>query len=84
VLLLDLLDRRAECGCPGAGLTRVFDGSAGRGQTWLSKSAGQWPGEDDCTRLGFYVNGDPDFPDLNRLLTDCVWDADAQRWERKQ
>jgi hypothetical protein len=51
-----------------------------RGEVWT----GQWPGEDDCTRLGFYVNGDPDFPDLNRLFTDCVWDADAQRWERKQ
>ena len=45
---------------------------------------GKWPGEDDCERLGFFVNGDPDFPDLNWLFTDCVWDADAQRWERKQ
>jgi hypothetical protein len=26
-------------------------------------------------RLNFFVNGDPDFPDLNRLFTDCVWDA---------
>jgi hypothetical protein len=41
-------------------------------------------GEEDCERLNFLVNGDPDFPDLNRLFTDCVWDADAQRWERKQ
>jgi hypothetical protein len=31
-------------------------------------------------RLGFFVNGDPDFPDLNRLFTD----ADGGRWERKQ
>jgi hypothetical protein len=23
---------------------------------------GKWPGEEDCERLGFYVNGDPDFP----------------------
>jgi hypothetical protein len=45
---------------------------------------GKWPGEDDCERLGFFVNGDPDFPDLNRLFIDCVWDADTQRWERKQ
>jgi predicted DNA-binding ribbon-helix-helix protein len=29
-------------------------------------------------------NVNPDFPDLNRLFTDCVWDADAGRWERKQ
>jgi hypothetical protein len=34
--------------------------------------------------LGFFVNGDPDLPDLNRLFTDCVWDADAQRWERTE
>jgi hypothetical protein len=45
---------------------------------------GRWPGEADCARLGFYVNSDPDFPDLNRLFTDCVWDADARRWEWKQ
>jgi hypothetical protein len=45
---------------------------------------GRWPGEEDCERLNFFVNGDPDFPDLNRLFTDCVWDADAQRWERRQ
>ena len=43
---------------------------------------GEWPGEDDCERLGFYSNGDPDF--LNRLFTECVWDADTQRWERRQ
>jgi hypothetical protein len=41
-------------------------------------------GRDDCERLDFFVNGDPDFPDMNRLFTDCVWDADTQRWERKQ
>ena len=41
-------------------------------QVWT----GKWPGEDDCERLDFFVNGDPDFPDLNRLFTDCVWDAD--------
>jgi hypothetical protein len=41
-------------------------------------------GEEDCERLGFYSNRDPDFPDLNRLFTDCVWDADTGRWEPKQ
>ena len=45
---------------------------------------GKWPGEDDCERLDFFVNGDPDFPDLNRLFTDCVWDADTGRWERRR
>src|SRR5215469_5437803 len=45
---------------------------------------GKWPGEADCGRLGFFVNDDPAFPDLNRLFTECVWDADTGRWERKQ
>jgi hypothetical protein len=45
---------------------------------------GKWPGEDDCERLDFFVNGNPELPDLNRLFTDCVWDAETQRWERKQ
>ena len=45
---------------------------------------GKWPGEDDRERLDFFVNGDPDFPDLNRLFSDCVWDADTGRWERRQ
>ncbi len=34
-------------------------------------------------RLGFYVNNDPDLPDLNRLFTECAWDADTGRGERK-
>ena len=57
-----------------------FDANDARRQAWN----GKWPGEEDCERLGFFVNGDADFPDLNRLFTDCVWDADTQRWERKQ
>jgi hypothetical protein len=44
----------------------------------------QRPGADDCARLSFHVNGDPDFTDLSHLFTDCVWDAGARRWERKQ
>jgi hypothetical protein len=56
------------------------DPNDARRQVWN----GKWPGEEDCERLGFCSNGDPDFPDLNRLFTDCVWDADAQHWERKQ
>jgi hypothetical protein len=57
-----------------------FDANDARRQVWN----GKWPGEDDCERLGFFVNGSLDFPDLNRLFTDCVWDADTGRWERKQ
>ena len=57
-----------------------FDPNDPRREVWN----GEWPGEEDCERLDFFVNGDPDFPDLNRLFTDCVWDAEAQRWERKQ
>jgi hypothetical protein len=42
-----------------------------RRQVWTGKR----PGEEDCERLDFFVNGDPDFPDQNRLFAD---------WERKQ
>jgi hypothetical protein len=36
-------------------------------------------------KRALYVNGElADFPDLNRLSTDSVWDADTGRWERKQ
>jgi hypothetical protein len=57
-----------------------FDPNDARRQAWN----GKWPGEDDCERLGLYRNGDADLPDLNRLFTDCVWDADTGGWERKQ
>jgi hypothetical protein len=57
-----------------------FDANDARRQVWN----GKWPDEDDCERLGFFVNGSPDFPDLHRLFTDYVWDADTGRWERKQ
>jgi hypothetical protein len=40
-----------------------FDANDARRQAWN----GKWPGEDDCERLGFFVNGDADFPDLNRF-----------------
>jgi hypothetical protein len=49
-----------------------FDPNDARRQTWN----GKWPGDDDCERLGVYA--------LNRLFTDCVWDANAQRWKRRQ
>jgi hypothetical protein len=33
-----------------------------RRQAW----DGRWPGEADCERLGFFVNGDRSLPDINR------------------
>ena len=51
------------------------DPNDARRQAWN----GKWPGEDDCQRLDFFVNGDPDFPDLNCLFTDC---NSAKRWVR--
>ena len=59
---------RARCACQS-------DPNDARRQAWN----GKWPGEDDCQRLDFFVNGDPDFPDLNRLFTDC---NSAKRWVR--
>ena len=51
-----------------------FDPNDARRQAWN----GKWPGEDDCERLDFFVNGDADFPDLNRLFTDCVWEPTGE------
>jgi hypothetical protein len=73
------IERCPHCGWAALGCAH-FHADDPRREVWT----GKWPGEADCQRLGFYVNGDPDFPDLNRLFTDCVWDADTQRWERKQ
>jgi hypothetical protein len=73
------IGRCYHCGWQALGCLH-FDPDDARRQAWN----GKWPGEEDCERSGFFVNGDPDFPDLNRLFTDCVWDADVQRRERKQ
>jgi hypothetical protein len=56
-----------HCGWQALGCLH-FDPDDARRQAWN----GKWPGEDDCERLDFFVNGDADFPDLNRLFTDCV------------
>jgi hypothetical protein len=56
-----------KCGWQALGCLH-FDPNDARRQAWN----GRWPGEDDCERLDFFVNGNPDFPDLNRLFTDCV------------
>jgi hypothetical protein len=73
------IERCPHCGWSALGCAH-FHADDPRREVWN----GKWPGEDDCERLNFFVNGDADFPDLNRLFTDCVWDADAQRWERRQ
>lgn len=58
---------------------------------------GTWPGVEDCRRLGFWCTDprtppmrpcSPDTPgaseDLNRLVKDCYWDAEVQRWELRK
>jgi hypothetical protein len=54
-----------------------FDPNGPRREPWT----GKWPGEADCERLGFFVNGDRSLPDINRLFVECVWNPDLQRWE---
>lgn len=59
---------------------------------------GQWPGEADAIRLGwwsyFVPNGDPSWvrcgpdhpeatPDLNRLAIDGTWNRELLRWEAR-
>jgi hypothetical protein len=73
------IERRLHCGWQALGCAHFHDDNPRRG-VWT----GQRPSEQDCERLGFFANGNPDFPDLNRLFSDCVWDSDAQRWERKR
>jgi predicted RNA-binding Zn-ribbon protein involved in translation (DUF1610 family) len=54
-------ERCPHCGWQALGCAH-FDPNDARRQAWN----GKWPGEDDCERLGFFVNGDPDFPDSRR------------------
>jgi hypothetical protein len=63
------IERCYHCGWQALGCLH-FDPSDARREVWT----GKWPGEEDCARLDFFVNGDADFPDLNRLFTDCVWE----------
>jgi hypothetical protein len=58
------IERCPHCGWQALGSFH-FDPNDARREVWN----GKWPGEEDCERLGFYSNGDPDFPDLNRLFT---------------
>lgn len=41
---------------------------------------GYWPGDLDCERLG--LKDSDGGPALNRLVRECQWNADKQRWER--
>jgi ribosomal protein L37AE/L43A len=59
------IERCPHCGWSALGCSH-FDPNDQRREAWN----GKWPGEEDCERLSFFVNGDPDFPDLNRLFTD--------------
>jgi hypothetical protein len=59
-------------GCVG------FDPNDPRREPWT----GKWPGEADCERLGFFINGDRSLPDLNRLFAECRWNPEQQWWER--
>jgi hypothetical protein len=51
------IERCPHCGWQALGCLG-FDANDARRWAWN----GKWPGEDDCERLGFFVNGDPDFP----------------------
>ncbi len=73
------VERCPHCGWAALGCAH-FHIDDPRRQVWT----GKWPGEEDCERLGFLVNDDRNFPDLNRLFTDCAWDAETGRLERKQ
>jgi hypothetical protein len=51
--------------CGGQALGCVgFDANDPRREPW----SGKWPGEADCERLSFFVNGDRSLPDINRLF----------------
>jgi hypothetical protein len=58
----------------------LFDGN---GKTPRRRD-GKWPGEADCERLGFFVNGDRALPDINRLFAGCCWSPERQRWEHER
>src|SRR5262245_58647202 len=57
-----MLNGVPHCGWSALGCQQ-YDPHDPRRQVW----DGKWPGEADCERLGFFVNDDPAFPDLNRF-----------------
>ena len=70
------VERCPHCGGQALGCIG-FDPNDPRRQPWT----GKWPGEADCERLGFFINGDRSLPDLNRLFAECRWNPEQQRWE---
>ena len=68
-------------GCPHCGGQALgcvgFDPNDPGREPWT----GKWPGEADCERLGYVVNDNRDFPDLDRLFRECDWNRERQRWE---
>jgi predicted RNA-binding Zn-ribbon protein involved in translation (DUF1610 family) len=58
------VERCPHCGWSVIGCAH-FHADDPRRQVWT----GKWPGQEDCERLDFFVNDEPDFPDLNRLFT---------------
>ena len=73
------VERCPHCGGQALGCVG-FDPSDPRRQPW----DGKWPGEADCERLGFFVNGDRALPDINRLFAECRWSPERQRWEHER
>ena len=65
------VERCPHCGGQALGCVG-FDPHDPRRQAW----DGRWPGEADCERLGFFVNGDRSLPDLN--ATDRIFMADGR------
>lgn len=57
---------------------------------------GEWPGEAECREFGWYARPVPGqgwvrceprqdaSPDINRLYSEAIWDAEAGRFRRRQ
>lgn len=78
--------------CPECGHQRIscFCETARPAIPW----SGEWPGAAECREYGFWCHWDPPWvrcdeghpgatEDLNRLLTECRWDADLRRFVRR-
>ena len=65
------VERCPHCGGQALGCVG-FNPNDPRLEPWT----GKWPGEADCERF------DRSLPDINRLLAECIWNAERQRWEQ--